>query len=158
MNLLTKNLRTVLSISRHRCGSIAIPQQPAQLLPVSARCISFIDVAKTKGANALLGKFLSSDRFDRTMDGLTVASMEGNRVTCELEVHDGIANAYGTLHGGAVSTLVDIVGTLAILAQHPTSAGVSVELNVSFLAAAKVGEKVIITGQYVYNPQSIVFI
>jgi acyl-coenzyme A thioesterase 13 len=51
-------------------------------------------------------------------------------VEVELEVTDKLLNPYKTLHGGATCTLVDLVGTLAIITKDPTKAGASVELNV----------------------------
>ena len=75
-----------------------------------------------------------------------------------------------TLHGGATATLVDVVGTLALLGRDPTRPGISVEMcvprraafararatscpfpfgahrNQSFCAAAKKGERLHIVG------------
>jgi acyl-coenzyme A thioesterase 13 len=42
---------------------------------------------------------------------------------------------------------VDVLGTLALLSLDRTKPGVSVELNISFLSAAKVGDKLIIEGE-----------
>ena len=75
--------------------------------------LSFIEAAKVKGANALLGRFIhKSNRFDRVLSGMTVERMGDGYVSCQLSVLEGIQNAYSTLHGGAISTLVDVVGTL----------------------------------------------
>jgi acyl-coenzyme A thioesterase 13 len=41
---------------------------------------------------------------------------------------------------------VDIVGTLALLAKDPTKPGVTVELNCSYVSAAKAGETVEVVG------------
>ena len=69
-------------------------------------------------------------------------------VSCTLtDIPDRLANSYGTLHGGAIASLVDIVGTLALLSQDPLRGGVSVDLNVSYCAAAKVGQPLTITGR-----------
>lgn len=109
---------------------------------------SFIDTAKVKGANALLGKFLNNGkRFDSAFAGMKVTEVSAGRAVCEVDVTDGLQNAYKTLHGGAITTLVDIVGTLALLSLDPTRAGVSVELNVSFASAAKAGETVVVEGR-----------
>ena len=51
-----------------------------------------------------------------------------------------------TLHGGVTATLVDVVGTLALLGRDPTRAGVSVEMNQTFCAAAMEGSTIHITG------------
>lgn len=58
----------------------------------------------------------------------------------------GARAAYGTLHGGATCTIVDIVGTLALLSLDKTRPGVSVELNTSFVAAAQGNERIKVVG------------
>ena len=58
--------------------------------------------------------------------------MGDGEVEVELEVTDKLLNPYKTLHGGATCTLVDLVGTLAIITKDPTKAGASVELNVRY--------------------------
>lgn len=51
---------------------------------------------------------------------------------------------------GATCTLVDIVGTMALMTLSPTNPGVSVDLNTSFVAAAKEGDELRIEGKYDY--------
>ena len=110
---------------------------------------SFIDRTKALGANAMLGFFRATDRFDATLEGLEVTRVDtaGGAVHATLRVSDRVANTYGTLHGGATATIVDVVGTMALLALDPLRAGVSVDINVSYVAAAKVGETVHIVGR-----------
>ena len=67
------------------------------------------------------------------------------------------AQNYGTLHGGAISTIVDVVGTLALLSVDPSKAGVSVEMNQTFCSAAKVGEKLLVTGRSLRCGRSLAF-
>jgi acyl-coenzyme A thioesterase 13 len=78
---------------------------------------------------------------------MTVESIGGGQVTCSLKVEPQLRNAYGTLHGGAISTIVDVVGSLALLGVDPTRGGVSVDLNVTFVRAAKAGSTVIAVGK-----------
>ena len=78
-------------------------------------------------------------------------------VECTLEVTESLANNYGTLHGGAISTIVDVVGTLALLAVDPSRAGVSVEMNTSFCSAAKIGESLTLTGRTLRYGKSLGF-
>ena len=66
--------------------------------------------------------------------------------TGTLQIDKPLENAYNTLHGGAICTIVDVVGTMAILSLDVTKPGVSVDLNVSFVSAAKSGERVVIKG------------
>ncbi len=104
---------------------------------------------KVYGVQALLGRLVSSDRFDRVLDGLTVTAIDtgAGTVECELKVGQAVQNSYGTLHGGAIATIVDVVGTMALLTKDPLRAGVSVDLNVTYMAAAKAEEKVIVRGR-----------
>ncbi|KAL6280977.1 hypothetical protein ACE6H2_017858 [Prunus campanulata] len=46
------------------------------------------------------------------------------------------------MHGGATATLVDLIGSTAILTVGTPSFGVSVEINVSYLDSAYPGEEV----------------
>lgn len=116
------------------------------LRPLRRSASSFIDAARERGVEALKGPFVTSGtRFDTTLKGMECVSLDSDKgnVVCELEVTESLSNAFGTLHGGATSTLVDVAGTMALLALDPTRPGVSVELSTTFLAAAKVGELLI---------------
>ena len=77
-------------------------------------------VSKVKNGAAHRGALSTDYRFDRTMEGMKVTKVGKGYARCELEVRDGVQNAYKTLHGGAVCTLVDVVGTLALLTIEPT--------------------------------------
>jgi acyl-coenzyme A thioesterase 13 len=97
---------------------------------------------------ALLGRFESVGRFDSCFTGMMVTRMDSvGEAEAELIVDSRHENSYGTLHGGAITTLVDIVGTMALLAKDHKRGGVSVDLNVNFLKAAKTGEKVVVRGR-----------
>ncbi len=48
----------------------------------------------------------------------------------------------GTLHGGFIATLVDSLTTIAVMTTPVGVPGVSVDLSVSYLKAAKIGEKI----------------
>ena len=107
----------------------------------------FIARAARKGINGLLGAFCHAGKFDSALAGITVTEARPGFVRATLPVTEATANFYGTLHGGATSTLVDIVGTMAVLSKDPLRPGVSVELNVSFCSAAKVGTEVTVEGK-----------
>lgn len=103
---------------------------------------SFIARAHREGIAALLGTFRATDRFDRVLESMSIVSMEAGRVEAEVEVVEGLLNAFGTLHGGATCTLIDVVGTLALLSLDTSRPGISVELNSTFISAAKAGERI----------------
>ena len=100
---------------------------------------SFIALAARDGVASLLHTQISSGRFDSALPGLTVTALGAGTATCEITVTPPVSNAYGTLHGGAAATLVDIVSTLALLTLDSSRAGVSLELGVAFLSPAPLG-------------------
>lgn len=126
-----------------------VPEMPTSKGNMPQEMSSFITRAKSFGANALLGKLLTSPRFDRVLKGLEVTrvDVEKGEIDAVFEVTEQWSNVYNTCHGGAIATLVDVVGSMALLAKDPTRAGVSIELSVSYLSAAKAGEKVMCTAK-----------
>jgi acyl-coenzyme A thioesterase 13 len=77
------------------------------------------------------------------MDFRDVSFGEG-RATVELDVAPKVQNTNGTLHGGAIATLVDHAGTLAIMTgDREGRAGVTTDLNASYLAPAPGGVTVV---------------
>jgi acyl-coenzyme A thioesterase 13 len=120
----------------------------AAAAPAPAATAPFIERVKALGSGALLGKFPVEDgRFDRVLEGMEVTRVTPGEVVAELVVGPGLQNTYGALHGGATCTLVDVVGTMALLTLDPTRAGVSVELSTTFTAAAKLGERLRVVGR-----------
>ena len=85
--------------------------------------------AAAKDPSALLGTFTSAGCFDAVLAGnLDTLSIGPEGVECALTVTPDLTNNYGTLHGGVTATLVDVVGTLALLGRDPLRPGVSVEM------------------------------
>lgn len=61
------------------------------------------------------------------------------RFECELTVTSELTNAFGTLHGGAIATVVDVLTTAALLSTNETRGGVSTDLSCSYVAPAERG-------------------
>ena len=121
---------------------------------------SFVQRAReSRSCEALLGAFKSNGSFDKCLEAaeMQVTSIGVEGVTCELTVTAEVCNNFKTLHGGATSTLVDVVGTLALLGRDPTRPGVSVEMNQSFCAAAKEGQKLQAVGKVVKYGKTLGF-
>ncbi|KAI3725391.1 hypothetical protein L1987_65178 [Smallanthus sonchifolius] len=77
------------------------------------------------------------------MSGLKVDLIERGRVICSMKVPPRLLNVGKSLHGGATAALVDVVGSSVILTvDRATTTGVSVEINVSYLDAAYVGDEI----------------
>ena len=104
--------------------------------------------AAAKDASVLLGRFESVGGFDAVLEsaGLETTKIGPEGVECTLTVTPSLTNNYGTLHGGATATLIDVVGTLALLGRDPTRPGVSVDMNQTFCAAAAEGDRLAISG------------
>lgn len=76
------------------------------------------------------------------------------RVTAELPVTPAVANRYGTLHGGCIATLVDTVGTAALVTVSPKG-GVSLSINVNYLSKAPLGGSVLVEARLVKSGRTI---
>ena len=74
--------------------------------------------------------------------GEKILEAKDGRARMELPVVPQLLNPGGFLHGGALATLVDSAGTVAIMAA-PSNAehrpGVTTDLNISYLAPTKDG-------------------
>uniref|UniRef100_A0A7N0V2W3 Acyl-coenzyme A thioesterase 13 n=1 Tax=Kalanchoe fedtschenkoi TaxID=63787 RepID=A0A7N0V2W3_KALFE len=81
--------------------------------------------------------------FDQFMlGGMKVDKLEPGRLICSMKVPARLVSGGGFLQGGATATMVDLVGSLAMFTTGVTVAGVSVEINLSYLDAAFEGEEV----------------
>ncbi|KAK0606256.1 hypothetical protein LWI29_035732 [Acer saccharum] len=76
------------------------------------------------------------------MQGIHVDLIEPGRIICSMKVPSRLLNSGNFLHGGATATLVDLVGSAVIFTLGAPATGVSVEINVSYLDAAYVGEEI----------------
>lgn len=74
--------------------------------------------------------------------GIKVDLVEPGRILYSFQVPPRLVNAGNFLHGGATATLVDILGSAVIHTVGAPFTGVSVEINVSYLDAAFVGEEI----------------
>jgi acyl-coenzyme A thioesterase 13 len=83
--------------------------------------------------------------FDRSVGPLEIGDVMSGKATARLVVVEGVRNYFGNLHGGAIATLVDQVGTIAIMsADRDGRPGVTTDLNVSYFAPGKPGMTVTI--------------
>jgi acyl-coenzyme A thioesterase 13 len=77
---------------------------------------------------------ISPEQFDTTaLQGCVFGiRAEEGKVVCKLHVKKEIQNRNGHLHGGCTATIVDIVGTAALLTRS-RRAGVSLAINTNYL-------------------------
>jgi len=94
-----------------------------------------------------------------TVPGLEAVSLEDGHVVIRVEVTLDLVNAAKTLHGGAAATLIDIVGTLAIInADEHNRFGVSTDLNVSWFAPVLLGDYAIVDARVLKTGRSLAFV
>lgn len=82
---------------------------------------------------------------------------EKGTFACDIDVTKNLANRYGTLHGGAVATIVDVFGTAA-LATVSDTLGVSLDLNTTFLKGTPLGSVVHVHAKVLTKTRSVAVI
>ncbi|XP_013793379.1 acyl-coenzyme A thioesterase 13-like [Limulus polyphemus] len=95
--------------------------------------------------------------FDRVVSTLNVVSSGGGKCLCEMKVEENHQNRGGTLHGGVTATLVDVVSTLNLIGEKEV-AGVSVDLNVTYLKGAKAGDELQVESSLLRAGRSMAFL
>lgn len=76
------------------------------------------------------------------MEGLNFDVIEPGRIVASFKVPPRLLNTANTLHGGAIASLVDLVGSAVIYTSGAATTGVSVEINVSYLDAGLPNEEI----------------
>ncbi|XP_065062323.1 acyl-coenzyme A thioesterase 13-like [Rhopilema esculentum] len=88
----------------------------------------------------MLSSMKSSKGFDKVYRKLQVLDATEGRCTLSWKVDDDLLNMQGTLHGGLISSVIDTATTMALTTAGKGKRGVSLELSVSYISAAKLGE------------------
>ncbi|KAM9823905.1 acyl-coenzyme A thioesterase 13 [Neosynchiropus ocellatus] len=95
--------------------------------------------------------------FDRVVSKVNFLAAHPGKVVCEMRVEEEHTNRGGTMHGGLTATLVDVISTLAIMNSERGAPGVSVDLNVTYMSAAKVGDDIVITAHVLKEGRTLAF-
>ncbi|XP_055812647.1 uncharacterized protein LOC129882399 [Solanum dulcamara] len=74
--------------------------------------------------------------------GINLDVVEPGRVLCSFKVPNRLVNDGNFLHSGATVTLVDILGAAVICTVGAPLVGVSLEINLSYLDVAYLGEEI----------------
>ncbi|XP_042665095.1 acyl-coenzyme A thioesterase 13 [Centrocercus urophasianus] len=104
-----------------------------------------------------LKNLVKSQDFDRVLGKVKLLSASPGKVVCELKVEEEHTNKHGTLHGGLTATLVDVISTVALIYTERGVPGVSVDMNITYTSAAKIGEEVLITAQILKQGRNLAF-
>ncbi|NP_001279122.1 acyl-coenzyme A thioesterase 13 [Callorhinchus milii] len=95
--------------------------------------------------------------FDQVLRKMNVVSASPGKVVCELKVEEEHVNRSSALHGGLIATIVDVVSTTALLNTERATPGVSVDMNITYMNAAKVGEDLIISAEVLKQGRTLGF-
>ncbi|XP_058523403.1 acyl-coenzyme A thioesterase 13 [Ochotona princeps] len=95
--------------------------------------------------------------FDRVCDKVSVVSAAPGKVVCEMKVEEQHTNKMGTLHGGLTATLVDLISTVALMFSERGLPGVSVDMNITYMAPAKIGEDILISAHILKQGRTLAF-
>lgn len=130
-------------------------------------------------ANQSLQDLVSNGGFDRVMEKVSlcrqialnstdfppqvkVVSVGPGRVTAEVLLDKSHLNRGGFAHGGFLATLVDSISTLAVIfggdPEATINPGVSIDLNVQFMAPANNNSTLVIEVETLRKGQSIAFL
>ncbi|XP_054842005.1 acyl-coenzyme A thioesterase 13 [Eublepharis macularius] len=110
-----------------------------------------------QSARQMMKAMVDSPGFDRVLNKITVLSASPRKIVCEMKVEEEHTNRGGTLHGGLTATLVDVVSTAALLHSENPIAGVSVDMNITYMSAAKIGDEILITAEILKQGRSLAF-
>src|SRR5688572_17387229 len=103
--------------------------------------------------------FMGGDGYDQGLKGLTLLEAGSGQVKARLVVTTRVQNVAGGFHGGAIATLVDVVGTFAIVtADKDGRPGVTTDLNVTYLGPAVPDEAVVIDARVLRAGRSFSFV
>ena len=104
-------------------------------------------MAALQSLKKLFKTFRSVPAFDRTLQHVEFISAADGKVHCKMPVKEEHLNIRGFLHGGFTATLIDSITTCALTTCSNPATGVSVDLSVSYLASAKLGDTLSITAE-----------
>ncbi|XP_077876736.1 acyl-coenzyme A thioesterase 13 [Ictidomys tridecemlineatus] len=110
-----------------------------------------------QNAREVMKVLLRSPGFDRVLEKVTLVSAAPEKVICEMKVEEQHANKMGTLHGGLTATLIDSISTVALLCSERGLPGVSVDMNITYMSPAKIGEEIVITAQILKQGRTLAF-
>nr|XP_002119944.1 acyl-coenzyme A thioesterase 13-like [Ciona intestinalis] len=95
--------------------------------------------------------------FEKCLQHIHVVSAGDGKIKCTMPVMEEHLNMNKTMHGGLTATLVDSVSSWAFATTKEAKFGVSIDINVTYLTAAKQGETITITSEVLKQGRTIGF-
>jgi len=109
---------------------------------------------------------INRNGFDRLLDKVQITSAGNGNCVAEMVVEKQHTNGYGTLHGGFTASAVDVISSLAVLTHQKVvdeidslpQSGVSIDIHVSYLSSANIGDRIIINAKTVKRGRNLAFL
>ncbi|GBC09913.1 hypothetical protein RclHR1_00920031 [Rhizophagus clarus] len=96
--------------------------------------------------------FVENEGLEKSiLRNMTITDASDGKIICELP------NRLGSAHGGFLSTLVDIGGSVVLCTKGMHSTGVSTDLNVTFINPAKEGDIIVMDSECVKVGKTIAY-
>ncbi|XP_044263124.1 acyl-coenzyme A thioesterase 13-like [Tribolium madens] len=108
-------------------------------------------------AAGLMNFIRSSKGFDKVLEKVKILSLGGGKCSAEFKVDESHTNPMGGLHGGFSATLVDCISTYALMTKVEVP-NVSVDIHMSYLKGAKIGDDVLIDASLLKTGKSLAFL
>ncbi|XP_022801413.1 acyl-coenzyme A thioesterase 13-like [Stylophora pistillata] len=105
----------------------------------------------------ILASYGSTKGFDRVGRKIELLSMSKGKASFKMKVEESHQNPMGNLHGGMTATLIDMLTTIVITTLPPHKVAASVDLSISYLRPAPVGEDVIINTEVIKMGRTLAF-
>ncbi|XP_004510850.1 uncharacterized protein [Cicer arietinum] len=87
---------------------------------------------------------------------ITVDQIQRGRISCSVIVKPPLCNGYGTLHGGAVGSLVEVLATACARTVVPEDKELFLgEVSISYLSGSPVNEEVVANASVVKSGRSL---
>ncbi|XP_012286701.1 acyl-coenzyme A thioesterase 13 [Orussus abietinus] len=109
-------------------------------------------------AKEVMKRVLNSKGFAVCLKDVNILKLENGECSAEVTVGPQHLNTGGTMHGGFTATLVDCITTYAVITQGNNSPGVSVDIHVSYLKAAQLGDVLSIDARTIRCGRSLAFL
>ncbi|XP_042375963.1 uncharacterized protein LOC121969784 isoform X1 [Zingiber officinale] len=92
------------------------------------------------------------------LNGIRLDDIEHGRVLYSCTVTPRLGSPGGVLIGGVIATLVDVIGSIALSTCGLPTTGVSLDINISYLDAAMIGEEIEIEAKVLHVREPITVI
>ncbi|CAH1996371.1 unnamed protein product [Acanthoscelides obtectus] len=113
----------------------------------------------TLTVNHLMNTLKNSHKFDRVMKDIVLKVLKEGKCVAEMKVGEEHTNPIGGLHGGCSATLVDNISSYALLSHGKGAvASVSVDMHMTYIKGAKVGDTLKIEGRTMKVEKMLAFL